>query len=89
MFALFLVVLVYHMLTELCFKTKFWKRSKSQRYTNTEGEQTLTNLNVASVTFSEVDPPSKVECPLPTLIDWAEGHRPPNIGDLEESEHAA
>ena len=75
-FVLFFIVVVYHILTELCFKLRIWKRLKQQRnrrFKDTENEQINLNKNKGTpVTVSEVDPPTQSELPVSALIDQAE-----------------
>ena len=85
--ALFFIVLSYHVLTELVFKSRLWKefqQRRRQRYNDEENEQIDLNKDKETpVTYSEIDPPMTThsEVPLLALIDQAEhidyGHGPP------------
>ena len=79
---LFLIVLVYHMLTEVCFKTKVWKKLK-QRYAGLQSDEDGVSLTDYPHSDQRDPPPPSVswieaplheEQPLSALVETSEIH---------------
>ena len=76
-FVLFLIVFIYHFLTEICFKTKIGELLKHklvQGLKDTGNGEEIIGIPQDSeervpLTFSEVDPPPRDELPLSVLND--------------------
>ena len=90
--ALFVAVLTYHLVTEICFKTSLCKNRMRQRsVVEGETENLLTqggNTECAAVTTTEIDPPTPGELPLSVLLNQSNASKE-SIKETPDSENEA